>query len=529
MTDISVPGWWLDKMGFVQGNPFSVKEADTEPLLESCFIDRAYFYDVLGDVDQPRTTFLVADRGCGKSTNRKMLEQQCREKIRGKQVLVVPYLEFGLLLERMVQQPEVVTTRVHVEEILKQAVIALLEKLKDYPDYVQHLHAQGYRRLLKWFLLHYTDILSLEGMDQWLQKVGLLSRNINAQHLFEIAQMRNEKILSDAHTDSVLIEFLVEMINQPSAHLKPTELSPIKLFAKFIDVVSSLGIKATYILVDRVDETVEVAANPSQGAHFLEPLVADLQLMEMPKVAFKFFIPSKIATALSTKPTVRRDRLLFREIAWTVDDLVELLNRRVYVYSEGFLPNLEQLSDDNFPRISQRLAEEAQGLPRNLLLLGEWLLYHYHHHLVSQGQRPIVEQDLQMAIVSFNQNLEIDLTNTDLIQGDMQLVTMSIELSIDDSGAVWRKGKKLDVELTKLEEKILRFCIVNPNRLLSRDELAQAVYEQREENEVPYPSAIDAIVNRLRKKIEPNPKQPQYIKTVRGRGFIFSLEPEMES
>ncbi len=38
--------------------------------------------------------------------------------------------------------------------------------------------------------------------------------------------------------------------------------------------------------------------------------------------------------------------------------------------------------------------------------------------------------------------------------------------------------------------------------------------------------SIDNHVSRLRKKIEPDPKNPRYIKTVWGGGYIFAMEPE---
>ena len=38
--------------------------------------------------------------------------------------------------------------------------------------------------------------------------------------------------------------------------------------------------------------------------------------------------------------------------------------------------------------------------------------------------------------------------------------------------------------------------------------------------------SIDNHVSRLRKKIEPDPKNPRYIKTVWGGGYMFAVEPE---
>ena len=40
--------------------------------------------------------------------------------------------------------------------------------------------------------------------------------------------------------------------------------------------------------------------------------------------------------------------------------------------------------------------------------------------------------------------------------------------------------------------------------------------------------SIDNHVSRLRKKIEPDPKNPRYIKTVWGGGYIFAVDPVTE-
>jgi len=50
---------------------------------------------------------------------------------------------------------------------------------------------------------------------------------------------------------------------------------------------------------------------------------------------------------------------------------------------------------------------------------------------------------------------------------------------------------------------------------LSRDELTQRCAIEGGER------AIDVQVTRLRRKIEPDPRVPQYLQTVRGRGYVL--------
>ena len=75
------------------------------------------------------------------------------------------------------------------------------------------------------------------------------------------------------------------------------------------------------------------------------------------------------------------------------------------------------------------------------------------------------------------------------------------------------------VELTSGEFDLLMVFVRQPNRVLSRDELMNALHH-REAG--PYDRAIDVQVGRLRRKIESDPTRPAFIKSVRGAGYLFA-------
>jgi len=74
------------------------------------------------------------------------------------------------------------------------------------------------------------------------------------------------------------------------------------------------------------------------------------------------------------------------------------------------------------------------------------------------------------------------------------------------------------VELTHMEFKILELFLRHPARVLSRDEINQAL---RGHEWSPTDRTIDGHVARLRHKIEPEGDRPTLIKSVRGIGYIF--------
>jgi two-component system OmpR family response regulator len=81
-----------------------------------------------------------------------------------------------------------------------------------------------------------------------------------------------------------------------------------------------------------------------------------------------------------------------------------------------------------------------------------------------------------------------------------------------------------NIDLTNGEFNLLAALLAAPERILTRDQLLDAsrVYD----NEV-YDRSIDVQVLRLRRKIEADPAQPQFIVTERGVGYIFKVAVEI--
>lgn len=80
------------------------------------------------------------------------------------------------------------------------------------------------------------------------------------------------------------------------------------------------------------------------------------------------------------------------------------------------------------------------------------------------------------------------------------------------------KGDEV-LQLTAGEVSLLKVFVTNPGKVLSRDELHQRLkgFEQ-----APFDRSIDVRVTRLRRKIEPDPSTPIYLRTIWGKGYLFS-------
>jgi DNA-binding response OmpR family regulator len=90
--------------------------------------------------------------------------------------------------------------------------------------------------------------------------------------------------------------------------------------------------------------------------------------------------------------------------------------------------------------------------------------------------------------------------------------------TLDLSRRVLKDEAGTDVPVTPGEFDILKIFAENPNRPLSRDWLLETTsYRTRD----PFDRAIDLRITRIRRKIEPAPKKPTVIRTVRGVGYMF--------
>jgi DNA-binding response OmpR family regulator len=82
-----------------------------------------------------------------------------------------------------------------------------------------------------------------------------------------------------------------------------------------------------------------------------------------------------------------------------------------------------------------------------------------------------------------------------------------------------------EVDLSSAEFDLLRVFAERPGRVLGRDLLLDLLkgYERD-----PFDRTVDIRVGRLRRKIEPDPANPVFIRTVRGEGYLFNPRGEQD-
>jgi two-component system, OmpR family, phosphate regulon response regulator OmpR len=88
-----------------------------------------------------------------------------------------------------------------------------------------------------------------------------------------------------------------------------------------------------------------------------------------------------------------------------------------------------------------------------------------------------------------------------------------------DRGEMWMGSGR--IRLTATESQLMRIFSSNPSKPLSRTRLAE---ELGRDGGQAQERAVDVQITRLRRKIENNPKQPRYIQTIRGAGYMLAPE-----
>ncbi|HET8874756.1 MAG TPA: response regulator [Casimicrobiaceae bacterium] len=75
-----------------------------------------------------------------------------------------------------------------------------------------------------------------------------------------------------------------------------------------------------------------------------------------------------------------------------------------------------------------------------------------------------------------------------------------------------------EVAMSPLEYDLLKAFAEHPNRALSRERILN-LNDQRDWD--PFDRSVDLRIMRLRKKVEPDPEHPRFIRTIRNEGYIF--------
>jgi len=106
----------------------------------------------------------------------------------------------------------------------------------------------------------------------------------------------------------------------------------------------------------------------------------------------------------------------------------------------------------------------------------------------------------------------LNKTKSKNIKRLIEFGSVKIDLS---KNLIFSNNKEFKINNT--EKTILEFMINSPGKSFSRDEIGKIIKLDKERS-------IDVIITRLRKKIEKDPKNPKFLQTLRGEGYVLWIE-----
>ena len=106
------------------------------------------------------------------------------------------------------------------------------------------------------------------------------------------------------------------------------------------------------------------------------------------------------------------------------------------------------------------------------------------------------------------------LHKTNIIKDKKEIAFGSVK--IDLNKMLIFKNKK-QIKINNTEKKIFEKMLNSPGKVFSRESIGKLIKIDKERS-------VDVVITRLRKKIEDTPKNPKYLQTIRGEGYVLWIE-----
>ena len=482
---------WLEQMGFRE-EPFALYEADREQsFLPYFFVDRPYVAEIIGDPSKPRTTFLFAKRGAGKTATREIVAYECQHARLRYKALPVQLTDFSSLISSAHGDIHQITARHFVSSILRAAVKSLVDNIPP---------------------LHFDQL------DKFQREVLL---GFGREFADPITELR-------------LREYIV---GEPML-LRWDMLSETELLSNFVSTVLKVGrsadhtLQAVYVLVDRVDET---PGGRAAAVPLLTPLIEQPALLELPNLAFKFFLDEQIGENAVQAAAVRPDRLAMRWIDWSESSLTTMVDQRIAYFSEGRWEHFEQLCNSSCRNTAlNRLIAAADGSPRTLLRICHTLFQvhverTYDRASEYQFDRADISQTLDKFEYIIEQESRLSALPTRTVAGALNApIEPGNGVFIDSGGHVYIDGALLEQALSEKEYRLLHALYKAAPQIVSQDQLIREVWppEENEGIQSMLPEAdeqnLRKLVTRLRRRL-PGGEDERFIHNARGRGYWLQI------
>ena len=121
--------------------------------------------------------------------------------------------------------------------------------------------------------------------------------------------------------------------------------------------------------------------------------------------------------------------------------------------------------------------------------------------------KPFEAKELLLRIKNILYKIQKPILPNEIYIGNTVVNLKKLEIKINN------KIKKINPQ----EKKVLEKMLESPGKIFSRDNIGKIINISKERT-------IDVMITRLRQKIESNPKNPKYLQTIRGSGYVLWIK-----
>lgn len=385
MAPLTLPEY-LEQLGFPDGaDPFqSVNATDEKALLGKYFVPPPYYATVWGDPRLPASCIILGPTGGGKTALALRVAQQAAESTPlddGRlPVLPVMYDDFP---ELGIDQ-EHHSLADHMAALNQLLVNHLLLTIAVHP-YPALSITDDDRQLLRYAFAKYVGGASdaevyhaLRGIrTPWEVVRDAASDMVSAVTIAKL--VANALEMANAKLEAALT--IPGVVSQAKKLTRNLDASAQVDFHRLVELATKYYYQAVYFLVDRVDEPGWTQRNPEGAYALVEPIMANLSLLDRPDrhYGFKFFVWDKINAFYESK--ARPDRIFTEQLRWKREQLLQMVDRRVEVYSDQAIPNLNALFSTHVDLPAEYTPAEVIGVfagqtPRTVLTLMKKVVKH---------------------------------------------------------------------------------------------------------------------------------------------------------
>lgn len=448
---------------------FGSLRAEDEPWLKDCFVPPADF-ELMGRM---YSIVVFGTPGSGKSAVREMLTRRCQD----------PSHSPNCLIARWQPMPPVSGTvsgfqsaTGQIAWVFDACAMAVLEHLAYRPE--SWAEAPGWtQRMLSWFVHRFVqgDLSARAGQFLESQK--------------------------ETKPDAVRMVLSTE----PTEDLLPPHNWPL-VAAELSKALTRIGLDGMWVVVDGVEPWVQTQFERITSA--LCAFFSTLPLFEQADFVYKAFLPAALQPHLASAAGLERHRVHPHRLTWREAQLIQMVERRLALMSGEYPFPLDKLCTAN-----------------DLL---SWLRR-------GGGDKPRAWLELIRPLVTYYASQNLDQPIGEDVWKELRLQSPP-RLSIDESHRqAFVGGRIVSVEeMTSGGFRLLCYLYKNAGRIVPWDELYFRGYRGLEHTprssgdegyEPPalYEHTLHSRMSDLRKAIEPDPGEPIYFNTIRGKGVILKL------